>query len=111
MHNNLEWMIMANKKKIEEREKQLAAQRTERNIRIIGLGVIILILVAGVWFFMPKKQGQNQATLGYGITTGACEPFADIPLASQYSEPPTKIDTAKQYFANVKLAKGGEFVI
>ena len=102
---------MANKKKIEEREKQLAAQRTERNIRIIGLGVIILILVVGVWFFLPKKQEQNQATLGYGITTGACQPFADIPVSSQYSEPPIQIDTGKLYFANVKLAKGGEFVI
>ena len=39
---------MANKKKVEVREKQLAAQRTERNIRIIGLGVIILLVVAAV---------------------------------------------------------------
>jgi len=106
---------MANKKKIEVREKQLAAQRTERNIRIIGLGVIILLVAAGVWFFAPKGQGQSQqnqqTNLGYGSNTAACAPFADIPVASQYSEPPLKIDTSKQYFANVKLAKGGEFVI
>jgi cyclophilin family peptidyl-prolyl cis-trans isomerase len=106
---------MANKKKIEIREKQLAAQRTERNIRIIGLGAIILLVIAGVWFFVPKGQGasqQNEQTnLGYGSEAAACAPFADIPVASQYSEPPLKIDTSKQYFANVKLAKGGEFVI
>jgi cyclophilin family peptidyl-prolyl cis-trans isomerase len=106
---------MANKKKIEVREKQLAAQRTERNIRIIGLGVIILLVIAGVWFFVPKGQGasqQNEQTnLGYGSDAAACASFADIPVASQYSEPPLKIDTSKQYFANVKLAKGGEFVI
>ena len=114
---------MANKKKIEAREKQLAAQRTERNIRYIGLGVIVLLLVAGVWYFLPKDQGQNQpndqgqgqqtdqTNLGYGNVTGACAPFADIPAALQYSEPPLKIDTTKQYSATVKMAKGGEFVI
>lgn len=102
---------MANKKKIEVREKQLAAQRTERNIRLIGLGAIILIIVAGVWFFIPKNNQQNPSTLSYGSNEAACAPFADIPVASQYSEPPLKIDISKQYFATVKLAKGGEFVI
>ena len=106
---------MANKKKIEAREKQLAAQRTERNIRYIGLGAIILLILAGVWYFLPERAGQSQtnqeANLGYGSNSAACAPFADIPVASQYSEPPLKIDTSKQYFANVKMAKGGEFVI
>src|ERR1044071_636580 len=106
---------MANKKKIEVREKQLAAQRTERNIRMIGLGVIILLVVAAVWFFIPKNQGQSQqneqTSLGYGTDTGSCAPFADIPVSTQYSQPPLKIDPSKQYFAHVKMAKGGEFVI
>jgi len=106
---------MANKKKVEVREKQLAAQRTERNIRIIGLGVIILLVVAAVWFFIPKNpvqsQQNEQANLGYGTDTGTCASFADIPVASQYSEPPLKINPSKQYFARVKLAKGGEFLI
>jgi cyclophilin family peptidyl-prolyl cis-trans isomerase len=95
---------MANKKKIEAREKQLAAQRTERNIRYIGLGAIVLLIAAGVWYFLPKSAG-------YGSDSPACAPFADIPVASQYSEPPLKIDTSKQYSANVKMSKGGEFVI
>ena len=106
---------MANKKKIEIREKQLAAQRTERNIRIIGLGVIILLVLAGVWFFAPKSQGPSQqnaqTNLGNGSTAGACAPFADIAVASQYNAPPLRIDASKLYFANVKMAKGGEFVI
>ena len=106
---------MANKKKIEAREKRLAAQRTERNIRYIGLGVIILLILAGVWYFLPKSAGQSQtnqqANLGSGSDSAVCAPFADIPVASQYSEPPLKIDTSKQYFANVKMAKGGEFVL
>jgi cyclophilin family peptidyl-prolyl cis-trans isomerase len=101
---------MANKKKIEEREKQLKAQQAERNIRIIGLGVIFLLIVAGVWFFLPKSEQPSQSSLSSG-TGIACERFADIPVAEQYSEPPLNIDVTKQYFANVTLAKGGEFVI
>ena len=102
---------MAGKKKIEEQEGQLAAQRTETSIRIIGLCIILLLLAAGIWFFRSGKGQQNQTTLSYGTEAGACDPFADIPVAAQYSEPPLKIDTGKPYFAHVKMAKGGEFVI
>jgi cyclophilin family peptidyl-prolyl cis-trans isomerase len=101
---------MANKKKIEERERQLASQRAEKNIRIIGLGVVILLIALGVWFFIPKGQQPNQSNLSNSGATG-CERFADIPAAEQYPEPPLNIDVTKQYFANVKMAKGGEFVI
>ena len=101
---------MANKKKIEERQKVLKARRAERNIQIIGLGVVVLLIIAGVWFFSPKDQGQNQANLDFGDQT-ACERFADIPVAAQYSEPPLNIDLTKQYSANVKMANGGEIVI
>lgn len=101
---------MANKKKIEEREKLLRAKQAERNIQLIGLGVVVLLIIAGVWFFSPNAQGQNQSNLDFGDQT-ACERFADIPVAAQYSEPPLNIDVTKQYFANVKMANGGEFVI
>jgi cyclophilin family peptidyl-prolyl cis-trans isomerase len=102
--------IMANKKKIKEREKILKARRAERNIQIIGLGVLALLAILGVWFFSPKEQPQNPSNVDFGNQT-ACERFSDIPVAAQYSEPPLNIDTTKQYFANVKMAKGGEFVI
>src|SRR5215208_4940454 len=101
---------MANKRKIEARESQLKAQRTTRNIQFIGLGIVVLLLVAGLWYFLPKGQPQNQASADVGNATG-CARFADIPVSEQYSEPPLNIDTNKQYSANVKLAKGGEFVI
>ena len=101
---------MANKKKIEEREKLLRAKRAERNIQLIGLGVVVLLLIAGVWYFSPKAQQQNQSNLDFG-DQAACEGFADIPIAAQYSEPTLNIDATKQYFANVKMANGGEFVI
>src|SRR5688500_10589331 len=102
-------MTMANKRKIEEREKALRAQRSERIIRWSGLGVLILLLIAGVWYFSPKEP-QNQANLDFG-DQAACERFSDIPVSTQYSEPPLNIDTSKQYFANVRMANGGEFVI
>jgi cyclophilin family peptidyl-prolyl cis-trans isomerase len=101
---------MASKKKIEERRKQLKAQQTERNIRIIGLGVVVLLVAAAIWFFIPKSQPQTPANADFSTAT-ACERFADIPVAEQYGEPPLNIDVAKQYFANVTLAKGGEFVV
>ena len=40
-----------------------------------------------------------------------CELFEDLPVAAQYDEPPMRIDQSKQYFATVKMATGGEFVI
>ena len=100
---------MANKKKIEERQKALRAQQSERMIRYAGLGAVILLLIAGVWYFSPRGQ-QTPAAVDFGNQT-ACERFADIPVSAQYDEPPLNIDVTKQYFANVKMANGGEFVI
>jgi len=76
-----------------------AEHRVRRNIQIAGGAIIILLIVAVVW----TSVSGNQQT--------ACESFADIPVAAQYSEPPMGIDTGKQYYATVKMAKGGEFVI
>lgn len=100
---------MANRKRMEEQAKLLQAKKTERNIRIVAAGIVLLLIVVGIWYFIPKST-RTPSTAG-AVTTGVCEPFAGIPVAEQYDEPPLKIDTAKQYFANVKLAKGGEFVI
>ena len=103
---------MANKKKIDAREKQLKARQTERNIQIIGLGAIVLLIAAGLWFVLRRgaSQSSEQPPIDLGNAT-ACERFKDIPVTKQYSEPPLNIDKSKQYFATVKMAKGGEFVI
>ena len=98
---------MANKKRAEAREKRLSAQRTERTIQYIGIGIVVLLVVAGIWYVLPKGQSQTpeaangQVNLNYGSTEAVCAPFSDIPVADQYSEPPLKIDTSKQYFATV----------
>ncbi len=101
---------MANKRKIEEERLRQQSRKTERTIQYIGLGIVALLVVAGIWYFVPKSQQPKPSKTDFGNAT-ACERFADIPAAKQYSEPPLNIDLKKQYFANVKMAKGGEFVI
>lgn len=92
---------MASKREqIRERKAQQARQT--RMIQMVGAGAIVLLVVLVVWQFLPKPQGQAPV---------ACDIFSDIPAAAQYSAPPERIDRTKQYFATVKMAKGGEFVI
>ncbi len=93
------------------RERKEKQERQTRMIQMVGAGVIILLVVLVVWQALPKKQAstQSSAPVSVGDQT-ACTSFADIPVAQQYSQPPMGIDKTKQYFATVKMAKGGEFV-
>lgn len=91
---------MANKKKIEARLEAERQARQRRMIQIAGGAIIVVLIALTAWLVFPLPDSQT-----------ACEPFADIPVAAQYSEPPMKIDQTKQYFATVKMAKGGEFMI
>jgi peptidylprolyl isomerase len=81
---------MANKKKIEDREKALRAQRTERTIRIVGIGVVTLIVVALILMYVSNRETTSLSYDAY---------------------PPMTIDTSREYFANVKMANGGQFTI
>jgi cyclophilin family peptidyl-prolyl cis-trans isomerase len=102
---------MANKKKVQERLEAERKARQTRYIQIGGVGLALIVVVLGFWMFSPKKSTPAASTFtGAGDQT-ACAPFADIPVAAQYSQPPMKIEPAKQYFATVKMAKGGEFVM
>jgi len=94
---------MANKKKLEEQAKVMKAKRTERGIQLIGVGVVIVLVVALVFAYLSNRE--------------TATPNADAVDAPQVSSkqydayPPMTIDTSKQYFATFKMAKGGEFVI
>lgn len=109
---------MANKKKIEARVEAERKARQARYIQIGGIGVALIVIVLGFWLFSSKKPNPTPATGAVptfdgavGDSSAACASFADIPVSSQYSAPPMKIDISKQYFATVKMAKGGEFVM
>lgn len=107
---------MANKKKIEERLAAERRARQARYIQIAGVAVALLVIVLGFWFFFPKDSESNaldsaSTPLANVGDSTACEPFATIPVAAQYEEPPMGIDSSRQYFANVRMANGGEFVM
>lgn len=100
---------MANKKKIEERLAAERRARQSRYIQIAGVVVALVVIVLGFWLFSPKDS--EPTTAASVSDSPACEPFADIPVAAQYEAPPMGIDSSKQYFATVKMANGGEFVM
>ena len=103
---------MANKKKIEERLASERQAKQARNFQIGGVIVALLVIILGFWFFAPGSN--NEETPESIIVEGqtACENFSAIPISDQYTtEPPMGIDVSKQYFATVKMAKGGEFKI
>lgn len=60
---------------------------------------------------MPVVENTAVPTAEKQAAVAGCDVFSDIPASVQYSAPPERIDTTKQYFATVKMATGGEFVI
>ncbi|MGD8404952.1 MAG: peptidylprolyl isomerase [Anaerolineales bacterium] len=90
--------MSARKQKNSARQRAREKARKTRNTQLIALGVILVVVVALVWIFLPSTD----------------EPVAEAPEVAQLqydSPPPMTIDVSKQYYATVKMAKGGEFVI
>lgn len=105
---------MANKKKMEERLEAERKARQARLVQIGGVAAALLVVILGFVFFSSRGNNATASDQysGAGETAGACEPFADIPAAAQYgAAPPQRVDAGKQYFASVKMATGGQFVI
>lgn len=111
---------MANKKKIEERLKAQQEAKTERTIRWVGGGVVIVFLVLVVWLLTPGESS-NVIELPTSVPTLVEAPL-DEPAAPPQSEPqtsiqrydaypPMTIDTSKKYTATFKMAKGGDFTV
>ncbi len=95
---------MANKKKIEERERVLRAQQTERTIRVVGIGIVALILAALLLMYISNRPeaAPPEATQ---------EATEETTTLSYDAYPPMIIDPTREYFATVKMAQGGEFTI
>lgn len=86
-------------------------KRQERRTVVIALGVIAVIILAAIWY---TTSGQKPASPANGVAnaSGTGGPTPQLVGTKQYAyAPPMSIDTSKQYFATVKMAKGGEFVI
>ena len=91
------------------RDKKAQQARQARTVQIVGAGAILLLIAAVVWQVLPKGQAETPV-----VNVGdqpACDIFSDIPAAAQYDAPPQRVDPATPYFATVKMAKDGEFVI
>jgi len=89
---------MSQKKRARTNKKR--AVRKMDGMQWAAVGVILLAVVLIAWLSFPRGTGGDEA--------------GDVPevTAKQYAAPPEMtIDVSKQYFATVKMAKGGEFVI
>jgi peptidylprolyl isomerase len=81
-------------------KKNAPTQQQNRLVQIIAIVVSVLIVAAIAWTMLPVQ------------TPEAVEDpnAAEIPAQDQ-NAPPMMIDVTKQYFATIKMEKGGEFVI
>jgi len=106
------------------RLEELRRVRNQRRMINQWVAIILgaLIVIGLVWFFVLGQQ--KPATAAAATEPAAAAGATDQPLAptapagtpagngKQYpAEPAMTIDPTKQYFADVKMAKGGDFVI
>jgi len=94
--------------KVEKRRRK-ARQKT---LLIITLGIVVLVVAALAWVVISSLQ--PNLNIGNASPTVAPNNGNTVPTVAvmQFAAPPPmQIDVNKQYFATVKMAKGGEFVI
>ncbi|MDO9129306.1 MAG: peptidylprolyl isomerase [Anaerolineales bacterium] len=92
---------MSAKKRSKKTSKPRRKTGQKMSIQAIAIGVILVVLAAIAWIMISSQKPKADA--------------GQIPTlvgTKQYSSaPPMLIDRNKQYFATLKMAKGGEFVI
>ncbi len=111
--------MSTNKKKSSKAKySRSRASRQKIDPRIIGIAVLVVAVVAIGWIIIANQKAAKSVASTPTQTTvsqPAVQEDAATPAlvgTKQYaSAPPMLIDAAKQYFATVKMAKGGEFVI
>jgi len=92
-------------KKLEQARQARQSQNKQNQMIAIIAGVVILAVIAIFWYV---NYGPKPATPTPPVDGSAPQSIGDKQWASA---PPMTIDTTKKYFATVKMAKGGEFVI
>lgn len=101
--------MSTNKKRLEQ-ARLVREQKQKTNLTIgIVLGVIVVAALAAYWYFSQPKP--TTPVEGAPTTAGIQSDSAMAGAKQWPSAPPMTIDPAKQYFATIKLAKGGQFVI
>ena len=91
---------MANNQREILRQKRAKAAQQEKTIKWVAIGVVAVVVIAVGWGFLSNRKPAAGSADAPAVTS------------KQYdAPPPMTIDVTKQYFAIVKLAKGGEFVI
>lgn len=98
------------------RNARRAARARQRLItQIAGVALIIVVIAVIVFSIYSHQKGSTTANPTQVGTQSALTPGGPTPVligTKQYSAaPPLLIDTSKQYFATVQMAKGGQFVI
>ncbi len=106
---------MSPKKRVskEKFKKDQQPKNSEKIVQYVAIAIILIVVVVIAWMYIPKSQPNADVPASGGAVSGAsvCKEFDSIATAQQYEAPPMKVDQAKQYFANFKMAKGGEFVV
>ena len=106
---------MPNSQNSKKSRRNAARQKQERITRITVITTLVLVVVFVIWslVFNQKASLPNSNTpTGNNNSTLVSLNTPDLVGTKQYSSaPPMMIDVSKQYFATIKMAKGGEFVI
>ena len=95
--------------------KRAARAKAGRKVsnRVIAIAAVALVAVIAIVVILVTQK-PNPSTAG-SVTPTTLSDSSQIPAlvgTKKYaSAPPMTIDKTKQYFATVKMAKGGEFVI
>ena len=77
------------------------------SIQWAGVAAIVVVIAIAAWYLVSRLPAPTSSTQ----TTSAAMAAPTVNNLQWSSPPPMTIDTTKQYFATVKMAKGGEFVI
>ena len=98
---------MANKQKVEAREKARQKRKTEKTIMYIAVGIGVLVVLGIAWILWPGSTPPEAAA----PTDANASAFDPLSTEKYDAYPPMTIDTGKEYFATFKMANGGEFTI
>ncbi|MCF6278623.1 MAG: hypothetical protein L3J16_07745, partial [Anaerolineales bacterium] len=85
------------------RTRKAAARKAAEKKLVMNLGIVIVVILAVIWI---GTSGKKESIVE---STPADTAQVDV---KQYDAPPEMtIDPNVQYFATVKMANGGEFII